>query len=257
MSEVDARLEAELNKIGRQTAKLINRSLLFGPPDELGGLMFREKNKRIGLDEAAAAEQELADLAAANSNLGRTIERVCPERRALINHALACPEERETGEYVDRLDTIYHVMGHALAECIEVAMDAMRPEVETFHSKIGRPRIERAYRVAEQLAEIYVLGLGEMPEYQSIRQHHAPGEHNTAQSDKPTTLFGCVTENVYEILGIPGGTRTPCEQAINNLEGDRFEALMTLRRLRGRRLPLMGRLKRFRMSVSGVDFERE
>jgi len=241
--EIKRRLVVELNKIGWQRvwqAQTLNRSLfslLF--PDERGGLMFREKNKRIDQDEAAAAVKELKDVARAIGNLKEAIGRVTPARRFLINHAFAGPDEHETGVYVDQLDAIFQVMSGALTDCVEAGMDAMGPEILKFHTKGGQQKFERAYRVATQLAEIYVLGLGKMPDYSSIRQVKPNERSFASQSDKPTTLYGCVTENVFKILDIPGGTRNPCEQAIEKLKDDRFEALMTMRQLRGRRISLL------------------
>lgn len=232
---IDPRLEAELDKIGWQRAKndCTLRGSLFqlAAPDERGGLMFLEKDKARGRYEAADAAKELEDVTRAMADLEKAIDRVAPARRSLINHACASPDEHETGVYVDRLDLINQVMHDALTGCIE-AMDIIDHEIQEFPAKDGRPKVHRAYRVAAQIAEIYVLGLGKMPEYRSIRL--AKG----GQSDKPTSLYGCVTENVFDLLDIPGGTRNPCESAITQLEGGRFETLMSWRRLKGRRLPL-------------------
>jgi len=87
------------------------------------------------------------------------------------------------------------------------------------HARGGRPRKDAAFRIAEAVAEIYVIGRGEMPAKSSSAEGLASGE------------FSNVCHEVFKALGVDSSRRTlePLRAAIDRLTGERLDRLMAIR----------------------------
>ncbi|MCT8159996.1 hypothetical protein [Pseudoruegeria sp. SHC-113] len=127
---------------------------------------------------------------------------------------------RSSKDWYEGRDTLPEVLG-SLADLIE---EYQRYIDDPFEDR-GRARSWAADEIAFQMACIFVLGRGCMPDGK------ARGENGN-----PTGQFTRAVSDMLRELKIRVGFRKPCERAVERLDGsETFRALMQEREMRGRR----------------------
>ncbi len=220
----DRCVEAALNEIGWQKAKLINPSLYFQMlPDEHGGLLFKSKT------EADKSAKAIDDLCKSLKTFLAVESRLTKKQRFAINYASAEPQEYETGEFQDRLAEAVVALGAIKTGVAEARIVTKHEHSEEWSGRSASKK-SPAYRVAAKLAKIYVLGEGKKPTYYM--------DHG-----EPSTLYARITRRVFDLRGIKSGIRGPCLEAIAGLTNARMKNLMDQQKRGGRRISLItGRL---------------
>ncbi len=200
-------LEEALKEIGVRHARMIDRSLFFWQwLDKRGGLLFKDKT------EAGRSKDALDDLTSAMKAFKNAAHRLTERQRFTINSEIAQPKEYETGEFRNRLAEVFDTIIPGIAE----AKEQTKCEIRDYWTKIGRPTAHPARRVAEKLAEIYVLGLGKRPTY-------------GVKNGRPSTPFCRAVKRVYDLLGIESDFLEPCKAATKRLADGRLASLLERR----------------------------
>lgn len=201
-------IDAILNSIGWMKAKQVNRSLIFQcwEPNSRGNMYFTDK------PGAKSGNKSLQKLEKAYSELPDSL-------RAKLNDQMKTSEDWDDGispilTFDRALLTLLH---HA------------KLEKERFWSGKGKSKNVNAYDIANQMAEIYVLGLGEMPTggesaYEQIGQESDPKQAGSR--------FSKAVKKMYKALDVTANFREPADNAIKNLQSDNFKRFSQLIKLR-------------------------
>lgn len=201
--------KALLNEIGYQQALLCNRSLMFWSwaPSAHGGNLFKNKT------EAGECRKSISDLEEALRSV--------PERLLeLIESEARSSEDWDNGR--SPLVDVVCAIG-AVRDMSE------REYKEKWKGRGPSPKLA-AQDTAVKLAEIYVLGRGEMP-----------GSGATHEGD-PSGHFPKFVERFFGLEGIDANFRAACKHAIKWLKADNkreFKRLISMRERKGRKAPLV------------------
>ncbi|WP_298854696.1 hypothetical protein [uncultured Ruegeria sp.] len=188
-------VRAILEKIGYNQAKRKTASLFFGSGfNETGGLAFSNKaTAREALKKIEDVEKALAEL---------------PESVLEIwgNNS------RSTVDW----DTNRCPLSDVIDGLLEIKSQAETAIVDPFENKYGRNHA--ADEIAYKMAEIYVLGMGRVPD----------GMARKGDDGKPSGDYTKAVQAMLDELGIKNvGARKPCERAVRKLiESGRAEALL-------------------------------
>lgn len=192
-------VKAILDSIGFENAKAYSKSLFdFVGIDRSGGVAFSSKREA---KEARAAIEALA----------RAIDKLPPHVRELWDH-----HSRRSIDWDEDRSILQDVI-YGLAEIEGLAEHAIEDPWGSFTGSRDR----RADAIAYRMAEIYVLGLGEIP-------------HGKARSTdgSPNGRYTRAVQDMFEALGLNKVSfRVPCERAVNKLvDSGQADALLRQRR---------------------------
>jgi len=196
-------LEEVLDGIGWQVAKVYNRSLFFlaWEPTKDGGLLFRSKpDAREGINNLLKLEAAL--------------KQIPPTLHSMLSGVLRTSEDWDSG----RNPMEEFELG--LAEAINIA----RHEQDKLWTGAGPNAKQAARKVADQMAEIYVLGMGKLP----------TSGTKPDNSNEPSTQFSRAVRDVYRLLDIDAHFMGPCERAVAALEADDGAGLKRLYDIRNK-----------------------
>ena len=140
-----------------------------------------------------------------------------------VNVCSCAPELRDAGipDRVSEATSALEVLVEGLIEAERVLTWEMG------EPKRGRQLNKAALRVAEAVAEIYVIGTGLKP----TAGRRADGKGSSGK-------FCLAVERVFKVLGIfVGDSYRPCQNAVNQMSDERISELLAIR-TRKKRLPL-------------------
>jgi hypothetical protein len=202
-------IETILNQIGWQKVKKLYPGRAQFIEEKLtptGGLFATKATV------ASDQQRRILEVLSALEDLVSKLENLPSDQRDCIN-MWSCPvDERENG-IPDRV-------GRATASLTDlvpgfrITNEGLLWESQAA-SKSSRPRNVNVYRVAEAVAEIYVIGTGKRPGYGSKNVY-------TGQEGTP---FARAVSGVFAILGIQAEAKGPCEAARQAMTPERMKEL--------------------------------
>jgi hypothetical protein len=205
-------IEAILNRIGWQKVLKLYPHLARSIEAKLtptGGLFAAKATV------ASDQQKRIVEILSALESLVLRLESLPPDQRDCINMWSCPPGERDKG-IPDRVGMITA----GLTDLVPGLL--ITDEILVWESRAAgkgsRPRNENAYRVAEAVAEIYVVGTGRRPGYGS----------RSVYTDQDGTPFGRAVSEIFAALGIQADTKGPCEAARNAMTPERMNELRKL-----------------------------
>ncbi|WP_170576240.1 hypothetical protein [Ruegeria atlantica] len=184
---------AILERIGYNRAKFKTASFFFPGFDDYGGLAFSTKKEaREALEKLERLERALLDI---------------PERVIeLWDHSSRRSEDWDAGR---------SVLGDVINGIRDVKESAESTICNPHDNKYGRNH--SADEIAYKMAEIYVLGMGEVPDGKA-----------RSSDGKPTGDYTIAVQSMFEELNVKGVSfRKPCERAVEKLiDSGRAETLL-------------------------------
>lgn len=201
-------LEAELDKIGWQKVKAASPAYAQHLEKQLSDF-GADLRPQLAKAEGRRLKRVRAAMVALHDEIGA----LSPESRSFIDVASCAPEVLDTG--IPPLSGSLQLAIEAIAPGVLQLSEVLDAEARRVGK--GRKKNAAAYRIADALAEIYVIGCGSVP---TIGKHH--------DTNAATGVFGKVGGAVFRILGVAVAATSiePFEAAIFGLTDERLAGLL-------------------------------